>query len=962
MMQSPAKILLRYISVLMIFVSINQNIAKADAITDIVQVISTLTCETEGIGNLLTGPFTHTCIQEAFSTMVVGSLVSPGIYPAMMLRLRIDDDNVKPGNCLRRNRADPARPSLTFGMCSNLRLVAYRAQMIAQFTASLGSGAPSLDSLASMVDSANYTEVFRDKHDGDSGWFYDVPLGPGISVFPWQVMVHGDRICVEIMSLSGWMSVGCKYIAEPYPRSIYGSFFNNESYSGTDVYIPPEMAEYLSCATSGGCAYRAAAASHAAISISATIMQCVSEMLTKLLISQQVCNINSVNATHNINRVDSAFYQFQVNMHRTVMALLTLYVMFIGFKILLSGEELPKTGELIMYVMKLILVIYFSVGININGGEARFDGMTRWIFPLLMGASSEIATWVMNATPSGLCRFLPSDYPPDMGNMALWDALDCKVLHYIGIDVITTISQGQNSGDPLGNSIPPYVFLLIPAIYFKQINLVILAISYPLVVLSLAAYLVNSFVVCMIAISILGILAPIYVPMSLFDQTKGYFEGWYTLMISFVLQPVVVIGFMTLMFALYDMGFYGTCQYREMEMKVSDINNPREIRTKKLFIIDDDESHYDSPADYVSCQESIGYILNNPLGSLASGIAERSSDGTVDMSSTEDAQKNLANYMEEYGMLQGLTPVMGFFVGYFSLLSQLSWSMIVNLMTCCLLLYLMYELSSQLGEFAADIAQSVTLSGVISPRGLADKAMSAVSSAGKSMKKAGDSGGSDGAKAPSRPTSGSSGSGAGGGAGGGGLSPNRGDGGATPQVEGGFSGSDSSSGGESADATPQVEGGSSSGDGASDDSSTMNAGGSSGGGAGGGGGDGDGDGGAGGGAGGGGLSPNRGDGGATPQVEGGSSSSDGASGDSSTMNAGGSSGGDSGGGEGSGGGLSPKGGDGGTDPQDESSDANSTTDHQQDRAGTASSVSLDEAGDGDEGDKSLSERSRDKDV
>jgi hypothetical protein len=548
------------------------------------------------------------------------------------------------------------------------------------------------------------------------------------------------------------------------------------------------------------------------------------------------------------------------------------------------------------------------------------------------------------------------------------------------------------------------VFLLIPAIYFKQINLVILAISYPLVVLSLAAYLVNSFVVCMIAISILGILAPIYVPMSLFDQTKGYFEGWYTLMISFVLQPVVVIGFMTLMFALYDMGFYGTCQYREMEMKVSDINNPREIRTKKLFIIDDDESHYDSPADYVSCQESIGYILNNPLGSLASGIAERSSDGTVDMSSTEDAQKNLANYMEEYGMLQGLTPVMGFFVGYFSLLSQLSWSMIVNLMTCCLLLYLMYELSSQLGEFAADIAQSVTLSGVISPRGLADNAMSAVSSAGKSMKKAGDSGGSDGAKAPSRPTSGSSGSGAGGGAGGGGLSPNRGDGGATPQVEGGFSGSDSSSGGESADATPQVEGGSSSGDGASDDSSTMNAGGSSGGGAGGGDGDGGagggglspnrGDGGAtpqveggssssdgasgdsstmnaggssGGGAGGGdggsgGLSPNRGDGGATPQVEGGSSSSDGASGDSSTMNAGGSSGGDSGGGEGSGGGLSPKGGDGGTDPQDESSDANSTTDHQQDRAGTASSVSLDEAGDGDEGDKSLSERSRDKDV
>ncbi len=759
MIQALAKTFLRYMSLLIVIVSLNQNTAKADSITDVVNAIMTLTCETEGIGDLLTKPFTHTCIQDPFSTLIVANIISPGIYASMMLRLRIDDDNIFPGNCLRKNRANPANPTLNFGLCTNYLMIAYRAEMIGKFASSLVNGAPSWDSLANMIDSSKYTQLFHNKHDGDWGIYGDIPLGPVSPVFPWKVIVHGDRICVETISFIGWMHVGCKYIAEPFPKSVYGSFFHNDS---DPSHVPSDMADYLDCATSGGCAYRAEAASKAPISISATIMECIREMLTKLLISKNVCNIGSVHQGDSIDRTSSVFYQFQVNMHRTVMALLTLYVMFIGFKILLAGEAIPKTGELVMYVLKLVLVIYFSVGININGGSTRFDGMTTLVFPLLMGAASEISVWVMNATPSGLCKFLPSEYPADLGYLSLWDALDCKVIHYIGIDAIMTAFQGQNSGDPLGYSIPPYVFLLIPALYFKQINLVILALSYPLVVMSLAAYLVNSFAVCMIAITILGILAPLYVPMALFQQTKGYFEGWYTLMISFVLQPVVVIGFMTLMFALYDMGFYGTCKYIPMTMKKYDANG--EVRNKKLFIIDNAKSHYESEADYASCQESIGWILNNPLGALAARIGRESQDGTtVDMNSTPEAEKKLADYIGEFGALSGITPVMGFFLGYFTLLSQLSWSMIVNLMTCCLLLYLMYELSSQLGEFASDIAQSVTLSGVVAPRGLSDKAMAGLEMAGKAWKGGGAGGGA-------KPAPSMGGAGGGGGSSGGGTS------------------------------------------------------------------------------------------------------------------------------------------------------------------------------------------------
>lgn len=402
------------------------------------------------------------------------------------------------------------------------------------------------------------------------------------------------------------------------------------------------------------------------------------------------------------------------------MSFLTIYIMIVGFKLILGQGEVPPMSEIVMYFVKLILVIYFSVGINING-QGRFDGMVQWVFPLLLDAANEMANWVAQSTPSGLCKFPINGtiYSDNMGRLALWDTLDCKVMHYLGFDTLTSMFMGGSTGDNLGNSVPPYVFLLIPALISGYINLIMLALSYPLVVMSVAAYLVSIFSVCLIAITVLAVLAPIYVPMVLFTQTKGYFEAWYKLMISFTLQPVVVVGFMTVMFSVYDQGFYTGCEFEPLILnRPASAGNPAML--KQMYILKTDKNDFTYPDNFSTCQNSLGWILNQPLAALAGKAAPSDPHSPVRTITLPPVNSmSYADYQASSPIVGGIQQVAGVFFGYVALIGNINKQMIVSLFACILLLYLMRELSGQLSEFAADIADSVSLKSVsISPRAM----------------------------------------------------------------------------------------------------------------------------------------------------------------------------------------------------------------------------------------------------
>ena len=418
------------------------------------------------------------------------------------------------------------------------------------------------------VPKGDYHEIYRNQREGDSGTMVDIGIIP---IFPWKVIKEKDKMCVATQSFSGWIAIGCKYIKEPYPISIYSDFLDLSSAqdiqnTSTDYN---NILSLTQCSNAGGCYKRAVDNSKTGIVMSGPIIECVKEMIAKLMISNAVCSFSDVKTVLNsASRTSSALFQFQVNMHKTVVALLTIYVIIFGFKIILAGD-IPQKAEIVNFVIKFVFVVYFSVGINIsqNSGNDlnRLDGMIEWAFPFLLDGMTDLASWIISASPSELCKFYSTDYAPNMSHIALWDSLDCRISHYLGLDVIQTMIVDNASRnhdfsklDILSFPIPPYIYLLIPAVISGNFTLISLALMYPLMVISVGAFVVNATVVCMISIGVLGVLAPLFVPMYLFNYTKGYFESWVKLLISFMLQPMVAIVFMTTMLSVYDFGFYRT--------------------------------------------------------------------------------------------------------------------------------------------------------------------------------------------------------------------------------------------------------------------------------------------------------------------------------------------------------------------------------------------------------------------
>ncbi|AFB20677.1 type IV secretion system protein [Rickettsia canadensis] len=726
-----------------------------DTLDSIIDVLSGLTCETQGVGDLLRSEFSHTCIVAPFFTFAVMNLVSPVLYMNTFLKLKINDNDLfsknehddfgyfPGGQCTRENRIDPNKPELRFALCSNAKLIVARAGAVAKSALAIAkavlTGSDPWDDIkeAWKNNKKDYYVPYSGK-PGDDGFAFDV----GFPVIYWKVIQDKDRICVSTKGFTGDVPVGCKYMKEPFPKSMYNNFMDvgDKDLIENTNKTPTDPLALVSCSSAGGgCYQKAYNASKTAVVMTSPLIECIRQMIARLLISKDVCSFDNVSQVINLaSRQDSALFQFQVRMYKIVAAFLTLYVMFFGFKLLLAGEVPPKS-EYINFILKMIFVTYFSIGINITPGSGspydRLDGMIQWAFPFLLDGINALASWVMNAAPSNLCKFNGPgiSYDGSVSYIALWDALDCRVAHYLGLDILSTllVENAYRSHDFLNFdffsfSAPPYIYLLIPAIISGNMMLVSLALAYPLLVISVAAFMVNATIMCMISIVILGILAPLFVPMFLFTYTRNYFDSWVKLMISFLLQPMVVVTFMITMFSVYDYGFYGKCQYKSKLIHNS-IENLAQGSTSSrdvlIFYINNDwndKSQYPTNEDVESCQNSLGYMLNNPITTAFNFTKNSVSEIVGSKSGDTSTDKFLAKFQFLSGVILG--PGM-FFMSPKVVFEKIK-NILLALVTACFTLYLMYHVSSQLAEFAADMTEGVALNNVaIKPQAIFKAAM-----------------------------------------------------------------------------------------------------------------------------------------------------------------------------------------------------------------------------------------------
>jgi type IV secretion system protein VirB6 len=173
-------------------------------------------------------------------------------------------------------------------------------------------------------------------------------------------------------------------------------------------------------------------------------------------------------------------------MRNIIAIFLVLYISFSAYKILFSGQ-IPTKGILLIKLIKIILVIYFAVGINngkSSGDYHALNGITDFLLPIVFGAMDFLSNLVFSINNNGLCDFSTVNYEEGFKHLALWDAIDCRLSHYIGLDVIQNYKAHKNIADGhLNFPVPPFFYLLIFAIFSGNFTIIAFVLSYPLLIL-----------------------------------------------------------------------------------------------------------------------------------------------------------------------------------------------------------------------------------------------------------------------------------------------------------------------------------------------------------------------------------------------------------------------------------------------------------------------------------------------
>ena len=672
--------------------------SKASDSSTASDVMKYLSCESGYLATLGNGNISpNSCIQVPLLLQTFLAVITSNASLATVIRLKINDENIYPGNCLRDNRENSSNLTLTYGFCNNILLAMKNVE--AGFDSAISGRWKFPDPKEYTImknEPSGYTDIMVDMSyipTGVGGMQGAGPSTPSIAIF-YRVQKVQDRICVQMLvpTLFSFVSLGCKYTTEPFKQSYYE--------------------EYNPCAGTVDCSRRIQAASQTLTPIIGTLVTCIRGMIISNIVEDRVCvPVNSNTSEGSAEAISASFttqsllHKFQNNMYLFVTALLTLYTMIFGIKMMLAPDSIEQK-DLPYFILKFLLVTYFSVGINMNG--TNFDGITSWVFPFVFAGINDMGGWMMAAASvNGLCDFSSqADSNTEEGiSLALWDQIDCRLATYLGYDGLVEMMMGITwSNDPVGHQIPPYILIAIPALFFGCIPLVILALSYPIMIISLVGYALAMYVNSMIIVTVLGVLAPIFVPMALFDYTYKYFDKWWRIFLSCMIQCTIAILFLTVFFVVFDKAFYSTCVYKPVNINYFSSDGSGTTKKQyKTFYISYNASDYRSKGALDQCINSLGSFMN--------GGAELNytPPESVDIHTYANFEDRIAHTDED--VLSGFTrPRLGWTDGLFTKSPKVAWESLMeltkNFIICALVLWLMQHLLSSIPSMMSKLSGS----------------------------------------------------------------------------------------------------------------------------------------------------------------------------------------------------------------------------------------------------------------
>lgn len=231
-------------------------------------------------------------------------------------------------------------------------------------------------------------------------------------------------------------------------------------------------------------------------------------------------------------------YEFYTIMHEIIMAAMTLAVTLFGV-LLITGMIEKSARDSFVGLFKFGCVLFFvrpdTVDQIFNMGMDSMDGLTDIVFQFGKGSGG-----------SGRC----------FDNDTMWDRIDCMLDLLIGIVKSGGGAGGGAGAGELQGISRGTMHFLMSNIAGSGIGALVGMLGFytAYTILMAAIKSIHTYLAAIIALAFVLMLAPMFVPMIMFKASRTYFDKWQRIATSFVLQPVILFGFLSLMLiALEDM-------------------------------------------------------------------------------------------------------------------------------------------------------------------------------------------------------------------------------------------------------------------------------------------------------------------------------------------------------------------------------------------------------------------------
>ncbi|PIR37402.1 MAG: hypothetical protein COV35_09935 [Alphaproteobacteria bacterium CG11_big_fil_rev_8_21_14_0_20_39_49] len=257
------------------------------------------------------------------------------------------------------------------------------------------------------------------------------------------------------------------------------------------------------------------------------------------------------------------FQSVQDKFFTLVRSLLILYVIFFGYRLVISKNP-PTRQECILFGMRLAIIVYFSIGNGVTELYPSFNYISRAMTVHVMEVGLE------SSVDNGYeyCDFRAASgiiYTPGHEYMAIWDTIDCKLSKYLGIgdNWIDVDNNGLFEPAPGGPDEitwnPQVLWVAATAVVSTGFGLPIFIITVVVILflILLIVRAVHIYILAFMGLIMLLFISPLIIPAALFGYTRDIFLKWLQQVISFLVQPVILFGFLSFALVVIDIIYFG---------------------------------------------------------------------------------------------------------------------------------------------------------------------------------------------------------------------------------------------------------------------------------------------------------------------------------------------------------------------------------------------------------------------